>query len=37
MGATNSAVAKLHKLVVLSEGVTKDGMFARQCRRRFVA
>ena len=32
----NSAVGKVHKLVVLSEAVPKDAMFARQARRKFV-
>ena len=32
----SAAVAKLHRLVVLSEGVTKDATFARQARRKFV-
>ena len=30
------AVGKAHRLVVLSEGVPKDAMFARQLRRKFV-
>ena len=30
------AAGKAHKLVVLSEGVPKDAMFARQLRRKFV-
>ena len=32
----NSAVGKVHKLVVLSEGVARDPTFARQLRRKFV-
>ena len=32
----NRAAGKAHKLVVLSEGVAKDAMFARQLRRKFV-
>ena len=32
----NSAVGKVHKLVVLSAAVPKDAMFARQARRKFV-
>ena len=31
-----SAVGKLRKMIVLSEGVSKDGTFARQARRKFV-
>ena len=33
---TNRAVGKVHKLVVLSEGVAKDAVLARQLRRKFV-
>ena len=33
---THRAVGKVQKLVVLSEGLTSDAMFARQVRRRFV-
>ena len=33
---TNRAVGKVHKLVLLSEGVAKDPMLARQLRRKFV-
>eukprot|EP01043_Picozoa_sp_COSAG02_P058077 COSAG02_NODE_7167_length_3141_cov_3.358317_2_plen_267_part_00 len=32
----NHAVGTLHKLVVLSEGVSKDGTLARQLRRKFA-
>ena len=32
----NGAVGKVHKLVVLSEGVARDPTFARQLRRKFV-
>ena len=42
-GAVSAAVAgsvaaagKLHKLVVLSEGILKDATFARLVRRKFV-
>jgi hypothetical protein len=31
-----AAVGKLHKLVVLSEGILKDATFARLVRRKFV-
>ena len=33
---SNAAVGKLHRLIVLSEGMTKDAAFSRQVRRKFV-
>ena len=36
LASANRAVGQLHKLIVLSEGVSKDGTFARQARRKFV-
>ena len=33
---TNRAAGKVHKLVVLSEGVAKDAVLARQLRRKFI-
>eukprot|EP01045_Picozoa_sp_COSAG04_P015949 COSAG04_NODE_1298_length_7325_cov_2.902989_4_plen_162_part_00 len=36
VAGTNRAVGKVHKLVVLSEGVAKDAVLARQLRRKFV-
>jgi hypothetical protein len=36
VASANHAVAKLHKLIVLSEGLSKDETFARQVRRKFV-
>ena len=32
---SNPVVSKLHKLIVLSEKMPQDGMFARQARRKF--
>ena len=36
IAGANRAVGKVHKLVLLSEGVAKDPMLARQLRRKFV-
>ena len=36
IAGANRAVGKVHKLVLLSEGVAKDPMLARQRRRKFV-
>ena len=32
----NPVVSKVHKLIMLSEGMPDDKMFARQVRRKFV-
>ena len=32
---SNPAMSRLHKLIVLSEKMPQDGMFARQARRKF--
>ena len=34
---SNPAMSRLHKLIVLSEKMPQDGMFARQARRKFVS
>ena len=34
---SSEVVSKLHKLIVLSEKMPQDGMFARQARRKFVS
>ena len=36
VASAHRAVGKVHKLVVLSEGVPRDPMLARQLRRKFV-
>ena len=36
VASSHRAVAKAHTLMLLSEGLPDDAMFARQCRRKFA-